>query len=105
MQPLVFALVLYAAAQGLAAPRLAGTVVDPSGAPIPDATVRLETSGASGTTLDEVRTARDGRFEFTPSTGEPSQMSGDARLFVTAPGFAQATASVSSGSRETTATP
>ena len=40
---------------------IAGTVVDPSGAAIPNATVRLEMSGR---TIDEFHTGIDGRFEF-----------------------------------------
>ena len=99
MQPLVFALVLHVAAQGISARRLTGTVVDPSGAPIPNAIVRLETSGASGKTIDEVRTASDGGFEFTPPMGDITQLSGDPRIVVTAPGFAQSAVSVSSASR------
>src|SRR5947207_2768078 len=97
MQPLVFAFLLQVAAQGLAAPRIAGTVIDSSGAPIPNATVRLETSGA---TIDEVMTSSDGRFEFTARPGNTPQMSSDARIFVNAAGFAQATVPVSSASRD-----
>src|SRR6188474_755519 len=64
-----------------AAAPLAGTVLDPSGAPISNASVRIE---ASGTVVAEVRTGNDGRFEFqlTPS--------GVLRVIVIAPGFAQA---------------
>src|SRR5436190_3598745 len=97
MQPLVFAFLLQVAAQGLAAPRMAGSVIDSSGAPIPNATVRLETSGA---TIDEVRTASDGRFEFSARLGDVAQTSSDARIFVSAAGFAQATVPVSSASRD-----
>lgn len=64
-----------------AAAPLAGTVLDPSGAPISNASVRIE---ASGTVVAEVRTGSDGRFEFqlTPA--------GVLRVIVVAPGFAQA---------------
>lgn len=97
MQPLVFAFVLHVATQGLTASRLAGAVIDSSGAPIPDATVRLETSGA---TIDEVRTAGDGRFAFTVPLGDVPQMSSDVRIVVTAAGFAQAAVTASSSSRD-----
>jgi outer membrane receptor protein involved in Fe transport len=61
-----------------------GTVLDPSGAPVPNASVRLEASGA---TVAEDRTGNDGRFAFT------SDAQGNLRIVVSAPGFAQATAS------------
>ncbi len=69
------------AASQLAAP-ITGTVLDPSGAPVPNASVRLEASGAM---VAEYRTGNDGRFEFT------FNRQGIARIVVSAPGFAQAT--------------
>jgi outer membrane receptor protein involved in Fe transport len=60
---------------------VAGTVLDPSGAPVRDAAVRLEAAGA---TIAESRTASDGRFVFTIDTA------GGVRLVVTATGFAPA---------------
>jgi outer membrane receptor protein involved in Fe transport len=68
------------AASQLSAP-VSGTVLDPSGAPIPNASVRLEASGA---TVAEYRTGNDGRFAFTIDT------QGILRIVVSAPGFAQA---------------
>ncbi len=69
-----------------------GTVLDPLGAPVPDATVRLE---VAGTTIAEYQTAGDGRFQFTaPDT------SGAARVLVTAAGFAQAVQAVAPGTQE-----
>jgi outer membrane receptor protein involved in Fe transport len=59
---------------------LSGTVVDSSGAPIPDASVRLEVAGVR---IDEVRTANNGRFEFR------TQPADNVRLVVTAAGFGQ----------------
>ena len=58
MRALIFALLLNAGAPGQAG-LLTGTVVDPSGAPIPNATVRLD---VSGTTMAEADTGSDGRF-------------------------------------------
>jgi outer membrane receptor protein involved in Fe transport len=58
---------------------VAGTVLDPSGAPIPDATVRLEAGEA---VIAESRTSNDGRFELAVETEAP------LRLVVTAVGFA-----------------
>jgi outer membrane receptor protein involved in Fe transport len=60
-------------------PALTGTVVDPSGAPVRDAGVRVELAGAA---IAESRTDSDGRFEFdfAPSEG--------LRVIVTAAGFA-----------------
>jgi outer membrane cobalamin receptor len=77
---LVLALLLNAGAPGQAG-LLTGTVVDPSGAPIPNATVRLD---VSGTTMAEADTGSDGRFTLTAS------VPGGARIVVTAAGFAQA---------------
>jgi outer membrane receptor protein involved in Fe transport len=60
---------------------ITGTIVDGSGAPVPNAQVRLETSNA---TIDEFRTGTDGRFQFTVAPR------GDLRVVATASGFAQA---------------
>ncbi len=76
--------------QIIAAAIIAGIILDPSGAPVPDATVRLE---ISGTRVDEFRTASDGRFEFK------TEISGDARIVVTAAGFAPAVQQAASGER------
>jgi outer membrane cobalamin receptor len=89
VQPFFLALFLHVSAQGQT-PMIAGTILDSSGAPVPNATVRLE---VSGTMVDEFRTSGDGRFEFTVD------VSGDARIVVTAAGFAQAIEPVPSGSR------
>lgn len=64
-----------------------GTVVDTSGAPVPDATVRLEVAGAAAA---EFRTGNDGQFEFTVESA--------GTLHITAPGFAPATEPVRPGS-------
>src|SRR5258706_666886 len=69
---------------------MAGTIMDFSGERVPDATVRLEVLGAM---IDEVRTGSDGRFEFR------IDVAGDARIVVTAAGFAQAVEPASSGNR------
>ena len=78
-----------AAAQSIAG--VSGVVVDPSGAPLPDATVRLEVSGAR---VSEFRTASDGRFTFAVDTA------GIVRVHVTAPGFAEAEETVGAGGSE-----
>ncbi len=92
MQPLLFALFLHAAAQsqGQTVPNIAGTVLDSSGAPVPNATVRLDTSGA---TIDEFRTSEDGHFQFAIGG------KGDWAIVVIAAGFKQAVAPVSGDSR------
>jgi outer membrane receptor protein involved in Fe transport len=64
---------------------ITGTVVDPSGAAVPNATVRLEMSGR---TIDEFHTGIDGRFEFR--TYPP----GALNIVVTAAGFAEITAPI-----------
>jgi outer membrane receptor protein involved in Fe transport len=61
---------------------ITGTVLDSSGAPVPNASVRLEASGAA---VAEYRTGNDGRFEFTIDARA------GMRITVSAPGFAQAT--------------
>ncbi|MEQ1575049.1 MAG: carboxypeptidase regulatory-like domain-containing protein, partial [Vicinamibacterales bacterium] len=90
MQIILFTLLMNLGLAGQTGDRFTGTVVDSSGAPIADATVRLE---ASGTTVGELRTADDGRFAFTVAP------SGTLRVVVTASGFAVATEIVSDGSR------
>jgi outer membrane cobalamin receptor len=67
---------------------VSGTVLDSSGAPVPDATVRLE---VSGTTVAEFTTGIDGRFE------SKSIAPGDVRIVVTAAGFAPAADRLSGG--------
>ena len=62
-----------------------GVVVDSSGAPVLDATVRLEVAGAN---TGELHTATDGRFAFT------TDAAGTLRVLVTAAGFAQAVETV-----------
>ena len=80
MSTLLIILITLAAATQPAAP-ITGTVLDPSGAAVPNASVRLEASGA---TIAEDRTGNDGRFEFTIDA------QGLLRIVVSAPGFAQA---------------
>jgi hypothetical protein len=79
---------------GVAAPDqprpVTGTVLDSSGAPVPNATVRLEVSGAM---IGEFTTGIDGRFELSAGT------SGAVRIVVTAAGFAQAVEPLSDGDR------
>ena len=82
-----------AAAPSQASAPIAGVVVDSSGAPVPDATVRLEVAGR---TTHELRTGSDGRFEF------PGEVSVPARVIVTATGFAQAIASMPEGATRRT---
>ena len=81
MPTLLFILISLAAATQPGGP-ITGTVLDPSGAPVPNASVRLDASGA---TVAEYRTANDGRFQFTVDAA------GIVRIVVSAPGFAQAT--------------
>jgi len=85
MPGFVLALLLNAGATGQAG-LFTGTVVDSSGMPIPNATVRLDVSGA---TVAEAGTGSDGRFELKAS------VPGGARIVVTAAGFAQAVEAVS----------
>ena len=87
-------LVNVAAMSQAAAPTITGVVVDSSGAPVTDATVRLE---AAGSTTHERRTGNDGRFQF------PGDVSGPVRVIVTASGFAQAIENVPDGATGTTA--
>jgi len=72
-------------------PTVAGIVVDSTGAPVPNATVRL-LSGE--TAFAERRTADDGRFEFI------SELPSGARVMVTAAGFSEATTQVAQGDRD-----
>jgi outer membrane receptor protein involved in Fe transport len=83
---ILLALAVTLAAVVSSAEPITGTILDPSGAPVPDARVRLEVSGAS---VAEVRTGGDGRFQFA---FEPS--GGSLQVVVTARGFAQATEAV-----------
>jgi outer membrane receptor protein involved in Fe transport len=78
---LLFIFLTLGAAMQPGAP-ITGTVLDPSGAPVPNASVRLEASGA---TVAEYRTGNDGRFAFS------TDAQGTLRIVVSAPGFAQAT--------------
>lgn len=75
------ALLLNLIGLGQPAGRISGTVVDPQGAAVPNASVRIETASAP---LDEVRTGTDGSFELRTT------VTGAVRLIVTAPGFAEA---------------
>jgi len=85
----VLMLVLFsaaAAAQGVV--EIRGIVLDPSGAPVPNARVRLE---VSGDTASELLTAADGRFLFGIETAK------SLSVVATAPGFARARRSVATG--------
>lgn len=66
---------------------LTGTVLDSSGAPVPDAAVRLD---AGGSAIAESRTAVNGQFQIERPAGSPANL----RLVVTAAGFALATETV-----------
>ena len=81
MSTLLLIVLSLAAASQQAAP-ITGTVLDPSGAPVPNASVRLDASGA---TVAEYRTGNDGRFAFSIDA------QGNLRIVVSAPGFAQVT--------------
>ncbi|MEP7308542.1 MAG: TonB-dependent receptor plug domain-containing protein [Acidobacteriota bacterium] len=85
VQAFVLALLLNTGAT-VQAGLLTGTVVDSSGAPIPNATVRLDVSGA---TMAEAGTGSDGRFELKANAPR------GARIVVRADGFAQAVEPVS----------
>jgi outer membrane cobalamin receptor len=78
---LLVAVTLGAAAQ--AGGSMSGTILDPSGAPVPNALVRLEAANHS---LGEFTTGSDGRFQFA------IESTANLRVIVTAGGFAQATA-------------
>jgi outer membrane receptor protein involved in Fe transport len=86
VQTLLFALCLNLAASSQGTRSLAGTILDSSGAPVPDATVRVEAAGA---TVVETRSGVDGRFNIT------TIVPGDLRIVVTAEGFAPTTQTVS----------
>ena len=64
---------------------ISGTVLDPSGAPVPNARVSLEVAGA---TVTATTTGNDGRFQFVVES------SAARRIVVTSPGFAQAAQTV-----------
>jgi outer membrane cobalamin receptor len=83
MHPLVFALALQIAGQAQPTATIAGSVVDSSAQPVPNAIVRVENAGAL---VNEGRTSNDGRFEVVADT---ARLTGDARVVVMAPGFAQ----------------
>jgi outer membrane receptor protein involved in Fe transport len=85
MTTLLLGLVINVAAGALTSAAVSGTILDPSGAPVPNASVRLEESGA---TIAEFRTGNDGRFQFAVESG------GDRHIVVTATGFAPARAAV-----------
>ncbi len=89
MHPILLALAITLAAVVPSAAPITGTILDPSGAPVPDARVQLEAAGAA---VAEIRTGGDGRFQFTI---EPS---GRLQVVVTAAGFAPAIAAVSADS-------
>jgi outer membrane receptor protein involved in Fe transport len=84
LSTLLFILMSVAAATQPGA-SIAGTVLDGSGAPVPNASVRLEASGA---TVAEYRTGYDGRFQFTVDAQSM------LRIVVSAPGFALTTEAV-----------
>jgi outer membrane receptor protein involved in Fe transport len=69
---------------------LTGRVVDPSGASVPNADVRIE---ISGNTIAETQTDANGRFEV-PVTSDSART-----VVVVVPGFALSTTSVSAGTR------
>ena len=81
MNAFLLGLLFVAAGAAQAPPSISGVVLDPSGSAVPDATVRLE---VSGTAVNELRTATDGRFTFPGDVARP------ARVIVTATGFAPA---------------
>src|SRR5262245_59485580 len=90
MHVLLVGLLLNLAALDQSPGPVTGTVLDTSGAPVADATVRLEVSGA---VVDESRTKIDGRFEF----GE--DVTREARIIATSSGFAQAIETLPVGTR------
>lgn len=90
MHPILVALLLNVAGLGPTGGLIAGTIVDASGAAVPDATVRLEIAGGL---FGEFVTANDGRFEF--NTDAPPS----ARLIITASGFTRVIEAVPSDSR------
>jgi outer membrane receptor protein involved in Fe transport len=72
---------------------ITGTVVDSSGVPVAEATVRLEAAGA---TADVFRTEADGRFSFNGRFADP------IRIYVTAAGFVPATENLPAGATRPT---
>jgi outer membrane cobalamin receptor len=91
MTGLLVSLVLMAAGAAQGGASISGVVLDPSGSVVPDAVVRVE---ASGVTVSEVRTTTDGRFLV------PGDTTRQARVVVTAVGFAPHTTEVGAGSGE-----
>jgi len=96
MTVFVLGLVLAMAAAPQASSPITGVVLDPSGSAVPDAIVRLE---VSGTAINEMQTATDGRFTFSGDVGRP------ARVIVTAAGFAPATVDITDGELRITLDP
>lgn len=103
MRTLVLLLVFSGAAAAQSINPVAGTILDPSGAPIPNARVRLENIGADGSdaqrpgvAVAELRTGNDGRFEFQ-NAASALAAAGRLRLVITADGFSQATEAVRVG--------
>jgi outer membrane receptor protein involved in Fe transport len=100
VRTLLFLLAFSAAAAAQTSNSVTGVILDASGAPVPNARVRLESGGTDGAgsqrvgvAIAEFRTGTDGRFEFQ-STTRPSATGEGLRLVVTASGFAQATEAV-----------
>ena len=81
MRTLLCCLLLFVVNVAAGGAPLAGTVLDSSGAAVPNARVRLEASAA---TIAERVTGDDGRFEFS------IEVTSNLRIVVTANGFAQA---------------
>lgn len=88
MEASLIAMLLNLASLGQSAVQIAGTVVDAQGAAVANASIRLEVAGVR---VDEVHSATHGGFEFR------TNVTGDIRLVVTAPGFAEAAITVSAG--------
>lgn len=91
MHALILSVLLTAVGLGQSASPITGIVLDSSGAPVGNASVRLE---VAGTVVDELRTGNDGRFEFS------GDVSGNLRIIVTASGFAQAVETLQSDRRD-----
>ena len=92
MQAFVVAVLLNIATLVQSPEPISGTVVDTQGGAVPNASVRLEFAGRP---LFEIQTATDGGFEFR------TDLTGDVRLLVTAPGFTQAVMTLSAGAART----
>jgi outer membrane receptor protein involved in Fe transport len=92
MQQLLVLALLFNGAALIQSPALiTGTVIDPSGAAVANAIVRLEMSRR---TVDEFKTGSDGRFQLK------AEASGSLRMIVIAAGFAEFAVPVSPGSRD-----